>query len=193
MTEIGDRVRDLREARQLSIRNLSDICGLAVNTLSLIENGKTSPSINTLSKISDALDFPITAFFEKDPKKGEIVYIKKSTTKSENFNKGFYYNLGSNSTHYPFGPYLISLEPKSILNQRYISHPGYEFVYCIRGSILFQIIGKKYLLECGDSLLFDSSKPHTCQNDTENPTDILLIMYTVISQDNLIHDHITSP
>ncbi len=83
--DIGKSLRKLREGRNLSLRSLSEISGLAVNTLSLIENGKTSPSVNTLSKIAKALEIPITAFFDSDTEKSDIGFTAKSTVVSVEF------------------------------------------------------------------------------------------------------------
>jgi len=54
-TGLGRRLRDLRQARGLSIRALSKHSGLAINTLSMIENGRNSPSVSTLQVLARAL------------------------------------------------------------------------------------------------------------------------------------------
>ena len=46
-SHVGQRVRQLRMDRGYSIRGLAEASGLSVNTLSLIENGKISPSVST--------------------------------------------------------------------------------------------------------------------------------------------------
>ena len=61
---VGRRLRELRIERGLSIRALAEQSGLNVNTLSFIENGKTSPSVSTLQQVAAALELPINAFFE---------------------------------------------------------------------------------------------------------------------------------
>jgi DNA-binding XRE family transcriptional regulator len=54
---VGCRLRELRAERGISIRALAEQSGLNVNTLSLIENGKTSPSVSTFQQIA----FPFAA------------------------------------------------------------------------------------------------------------------------------------
>ena len=63
---VGRHLRELRAGRGLSIRALAEQSRLNVNTLSLIENSRTSPSVSTLQQLASALDVPITAFFETD-------------------------------------------------------------------------------------------------------------------------------
>ena len=60
---VGKRLRALRRERRLSIRELAEKSHLAINTLSLIENNKTSPSVSTLQQLSTALGVTITSFF----------------------------------------------------------------------------------------------------------------------------------
>ena len=75
---IGDRLRQIREERELSIRGLGRLSGLSANALSVIERGLSSPSVSTLYKISTALEIPVTAFFEETPQKRDVVNIKAS-------------------------------------------------------------------------------------------------------------------
>src|SRR5512143_3738967 len=72
---VGQRLRELRNERELSIRALAERSGLNVNTFSLIENGKTSPSVSTLQQIAAALEVPITAFFESAAPKNSVAHI----------------------------------------------------------------------------------------------------------------------
>ena len=61
---VGRKLRALRSRARLSLRALAERSGLNVNTLSLVENGKSSPSVSTLQQLARALDVPIAAFFE---------------------------------------------------------------------------------------------------------------------------------
>ncbi|MCB0148406.1 MAG: helix-turn-helix transcriptional regulator, partial [Caldilineaceae bacterium] len=70
---VGQRLRQLRTERGMSIRALADASGLSVNTLSLIENGKISPSVSTLHRAAAALGVIITAFFEVPAPRRNVV------------------------------------------------------------------------------------------------------------------------
>ena len=63
---VGKRIRALRIEQGLSIRLLAERSGLNVNTLSFIENGKTSPSVSTLEQIAAAVKSPIVSFFKSN-------------------------------------------------------------------------------------------------------------------------------
>jgi transcriptional regulator with XRE-family HTH domain len=62
---VGQRLRDLRTRSGYSLRALAERSALNINTLSLIENGKSSPSVSTLQQLALALDVPITAFLNR--------------------------------------------------------------------------------------------------------------------------------
>ena len=73
---IGARLRAFRKQKGMSIRSLAKECGISVNTLSLIENDRTSPNVNTLKLLADGLEISIVSFFEEENPEGSIVYQK---------------------------------------------------------------------------------------------------------------------
>ena len=52
---IGSRLRELREAQGLTTTQLAEMCGMSHSTISKVENGKWSVSIDILSKVCEAL------------------------------------------------------------------------------------------------------------------------------------------
>ena len=62
--EIGQRLRKLRQARQLKLRQLAIRTGLSVSLISQIELGRTAASLSTLYKILTALGVTFSTFFE---------------------------------------------------------------------------------------------------------------------------------
>lgn len=62
---IGQTIRALRELRKLSLVQLAEASGVSKGFLSQMENGKNSnPSLQTLQKIADALQFKLNIRFE---------------------------------------------------------------------------------------------------------------------------------
>ena len=60
---VGERVRDLRIGLGLTMERFAEAAGLSLGMLSKIENGQTSPSLNTLTGLANAAGVPLTAFF----------------------------------------------------------------------------------------------------------------------------------
>lgn len=63
---IGSQVRKYRNLRELSLRELGEQAGLAVSTLSDIENDKAMPSIKALKRVAEALGTDVDNFFKQE-------------------------------------------------------------------------------------------------------------------------------
>jgi len=175
--DVGGCLRRLREERNLTIRTLAEQSGLSINTLSLIENRKSSPSVSTLQQLAVALDIPITAFFETIEPKSNIAYIRVGNRPRVTFDHGIIEDLGAGSTIQAVEPFVVTLEPNAGSGPRDIVHTGYEFVYCLEGRVGYTVEGRTYLLEPGDSLLFEAHLPHRWQNLGAAPSRSILVLY----------------
>jgi transcriptional regulator with XRE-family HTH domain len=186
---VGGRLRSLRECRNLTIRCLAERSGLAINTLSLIENGKSSPSVTTLQQLAVALDVPITAFFECDEPQRNIAYIKSSQGPRATFDHGVLEDLGAGSVIQAVEPFIVTLDPNAASGPQEIVHTGYEFVFCLEGRIAYNIEGHTYLLEPGDSLLFEAHLPHRWQNLGPGRSRSILVLFPTDDRDNPTERH----
>jgi transcriptional regulator with XRE-family HTH domain len=186
---VGQRLRELRAERDLSIRALAEHSGLAVNTLSLIENNKTSPSVSTLQQIAAALKVSITAFFGTDAPKNSVSYVKASQRPSAAFAHGTLQDLGAGLTSRAVEPFLVTLEPNAGSGANPIVHTGHEFVYCLTGRIVYTVEDRTFLLEPGDSLLFESHLPHRWHNADAGPSQALMVLCPADERDRPTERH----
>lgn len=187
--DVGRHLRELRAERSLSIRSLAEQSGLNVNTLSLIENSKTSPSVSTLQQLASALNVPITAFFETDTSKSNISYQKAGQRPRAAFAYGTLEDLGAGLTLQGGQPFLVTLEPKAGSGPTPIVHTGHEFVYCLEGHLAYTIEEQVYRLDPGDSLLFKAYLPHCWQNIGETASQSLLVMCPADESDRPTERH----
>ena len=187
--QVGNRLRALREEHDWSLRELAEKSGLALNTVSLIENAKTSPSVSTLQQLALALKVPITAFFETDAPKKSIVHVKAGQRPRVAFAHGMLEDLGAGLTHRAVEPFIVTLEPNMGSGPEVMMHTGYEFVYCLKGCITYTIEEHTYILEAGDSLLFESHLPHRWHNADTDPTQALLVLYPSDARDHPTDQH----
>ena len=174
--DVGHCLRNLRTVRDLSIRSLAERSGLNVNTLSLIENGRCSPSVSTLQQLATGLDVPITAFFETNIPKNNISYLKAGQRPLVTFARGTLEDLGAGLTLGGGQPFIVNLEPKADSGPNMIVHTGHEFVYCLEGHLSYKIEDRIYLLEPNDSLLFEAHLPHSWKNIGDVPLRSLLVL-----------------
>ena len=173
---VGRRLRELRAERGLSIRALAEQSGLNANTLSLIENGKTSPSVSTLQQAAAALKAPITAFFETKTHLRRIVYQKAEDRQTAAFAYGTLADLGTGFARPGLEPFVVNLEPLASSGDTPIVHTGLEFVFCLEGCIGYEVDEQTFLLEPGDSLLFEAHLPHRWRNAGKSSSRSLLLL-----------------
>ena len=84
---------------------------------------------------------------------------------------------------------MIRLEPFASSGANPIVHTGYEFVFCLEGRIAYTIETQTYLLEPGDSLLFESHLPHRWQNVGEVASQSLLVLFPTDTRDHPTKQH----
>ena len=173
---IGDRLRELREARNISMRALATRSGLSANALSMIERGRASPSVSTLYKLADALGVSITSFFGSDSDRKQVVFLKGEERTRVSFTRGIFEGLGGEQFVGRVEPFLLTLESNANSGPRSMAHTGHEFVFCLRGTLQYQVERQVYELGAGDSLLFAANLKHRWKNSGGNVVTAVIII-----------------
>jgi len=166
---LGNKIRNLRKLRALTLQEVSNLTGLSKPLLSQIENNIAAPPIATLIKISTALGVKISHFFQDQEMGDRIVVVKKDERYS--VKKLFHHKDESKvgyrweSLAYPMvgkqmEPFIVEIEPRDEENLLYNDHNGEEFHFVMEGIVEFKTAEQTHLLEEGDSIYFDSSIPH---------------------------------
>jgi quercetin dioxygenase-like cupin family protein len=150
--------------------------GLSFNTLSLIENGKNSPSVSTLQRLAGALHVPVAAFFNADEARNAVVVQKKDRRAKGALRNGTLEDLCADSTMRRGQVLLVALDPGADSGETPIVHPGHDVIYCIEGRLTYVVGGRSYELSSGDSLVFEGTLPHRWMNESDRLARSLLIM-----------------
>ncbi len=174
--DVGARLRELREARNISMRGLATASGLSANALSMIERGKTSPSVSTLYKLADALGVPITAFFGGGSEKRQVIFIKADQRVRVPFSRGVWEGLGGEQFAGRVEPFVLTLESGATSGPHNMVHSGHEFVFCMRGKLAYQVENQHFELGPGDSLLFAARLQHRWHNPGGTVTNALILL-----------------
>jgi len=174
--DVATSLRELREARGISMRTLATKSGLSANALSMIERGKTSPSVSTLYKLADALGVSITAFFGAETEKKQVVLIKADERTRMSFTRGVFEALGGEQFSGRVEPFMLTLESGASSGPHNIVHSGHEFVFCLRGRLEYYVEKQIIELSTGDSLLFASKMQHRWKNSSKNVVNALIII-----------------
>jgi len=187
--DVGSRLKELREARNISMRALATKSGLSANALSMIERGKTSPSVSTLYKLADAMGVSITAFFGADTEKSQVVFIKSDERTRMPFTRGVFEALGGEQFAGRVEPFVLTMESGATSGPHTMSHTGHEFVFCLRGELDYQIEKEIFHLSAGDSLLFAAHLRHKWKNAGKTVTNALILIsgFAEGEQPNAMH------
>jgi quercetin dioxygenase-like cupin family protein len=150
--------------------------GLSTNALSMIERGRTSPSVSTLYKVAGALEVPITAFFRLEPPKQDIVFQKATNRKRVPFPRGVWEGLGGESFVGRVEPFMLTLEVDGESGPHGMLHTGSEFVMCLEGQIEYDVEGQLFILNPGDNLLFAAQLRHRWRNVGDKTAKAVIVL-----------------
>jgi uncharacterized cupin superfamily protein len=188
---VGQRIREIRSLRGFSMRELAERSGLNINTLSLIENQHTSPSVSTLQQLAQSLQVSITDFFQTDHGSKKLVHQKQGKRPCMAFRHSVMEDLAAGMPRFGAEPLIVTLEPDADSGKKPIVHTGREFVYCLDGHIAYMVDTENYLLEPGDSLIFEAYLPHQWKNVDPTPSRILLVLCPMDERDQPRERHFT--
>lgn len=186
LVPLGNRIRELRKKKSLKITELAELTGLTVSMISQVERAIISPSIETLKKIGNAMDIPVSYFFvDVDESVNNLTQTNSNTEDDDTLSitireespvvhehqrkllspgKGITFYLLNPNMNGPIEFIYNVYEPGSGTGEGLYSHPGTECGLILEGELVVQIKDKVYVLKKGDSITFDSSDPHSKKN-----------------------------
>lgn len=174
---LGSRLRSLRKERHLTQKELATRAGISVNAVSLIERDEISPSVATLQSLATALAVKMSYFFDEDVHT-VVVHLKAGQRPAISGQGISIQSVGRRLPHQQFEPFFITLAPYAESGKDNVIHTGNEFLYCLQGTVEYNVNGQTYLLEEGDILLFEASLPHSWRNPTDCEVRMLLVLET---------------
>jgi transcriptional regulator with XRE-family HTH domain len=161
---IGKQVRISRKSAGVTLQQLSKQSLLSASMLSKIENGQISASLKTIQLICHALNISITSLFKQHDKDVEPTFIKSGnglTIERAGSDESRHYQLlGHNvSGSLKVEPCLITVTSRDYDFPDF-QHKGIEFIYMLKGKMDYYYGTEIYHFQKGDSIYFDSDKPH---------------------------------
>jgi len=161
---IGYRIRQLRGERGLTLQGLADMTGLSASLLSLVERGKTSPSIGTLVAIAHAFDVHMTDLMPEAPTTDELPVLRHDEQRvfatPEGVNRRILRDDRVRGLEVALNEYGQGGRSADSL----LHHAGYEYGVVIEGTLTVEVDGHSYELQPGDSIAYDSTHPHRIIN-----------------------------
>jgi len=172
---LGRIIKGYREKRGLMLRDLAAKLGISASSLSQIENGKTSPSVSTLKRISDELGTSIGALFGEVASTNFEPLMKKKNIKVHRHvvrGVGLYF-LSNPGDFKVMEPLILQLKGFASTGDPAFQHSGQEFVIVLKGSLEVNLDGKTYILKKGDCIYFDATQQHLFKNRSKGISESL--------------------
>ncbi|NQT58617.1 MAG: helix-turn-helix transcriptional regulator [Bacteroidetes bacterium] len=179
---VNVKIKEKRKKLGMTLQTLSSVTGLSKGYLSKIESSDFAPRIQTLNKIARALGTDIGYFLEEykseEKQSHNIDLVKRDQhpqKTGEHTSSGYsYISLLHNYTGKYMAPYILKIEQGCTEK---FTHDSEEFIFLMKGSLIFSYDGREYELNEGDSVYFDSRLKHSLKNDQMKEAEILNVVY----------------
>ncbi len=162
---LGQRLRELRRGRRLTLMDVARKAGCSAGYLSEIERDRVSPTIASLKRVTEALGVPLTYFFSDHPSADPYLVRRRARAILSGPGLGARRELlKTRDNPSSLEPLLVTFEAGAESGREPHSHVGDEFLLLVRGCLEVTVDSRLYRLRPGDSLTFPSSFPHRWRN-----------------------------
>jgi len=177
----GARVRSLREAAGLSLRELAARSGVSAPMLSQVERGETSPTLAVAARIAQGLELRLSELLRLDEEGAVVVLRREDRRQGGNPRRGHHYEIVTAPTPGQRAELSIHrLEPGGTTggpDDPPIHEPGArEVALVLAGELSLHCDGGRYRLREGDTVTFDADLPHHFENDGKREARFLAVL-----------------
>jgi transcriptional regulator with XRE-family HTH domain len=174
--QLGSRIRSLRQARHLTLRDVAERSGVTESFLSQVERDVASPSIATVHRIARALDLSIAQLFAEGAETGRVVRREARRRVTYPGLKAIDEFLTSDTS----GRLQVihsTIEPGGGTGAEPYTHDSDEEVVLVLAGVLDLWVGDEhYVLREGDAITYPSRIPHWNANHGEEPVRALFCL-----------------
>jgi transcriptional regulator with XRE-family HTH domain len=178
---VGPRVRALREAMRLSLRDLAERSGVSAPMLSQVERGETSPTLSVAARIAGGLDLSLSQLLRLD--EGGAVTVVRGGERAVGGARSRGHSYEVLTPPLPGQRAEVSLhvlEPGALTagaDDPPMHEPGArETAVVLEGELRLHCDGAAHDLGLGDSVTFDSDLPHRFENPGSGPARFLAVV-----------------
>lgn len=162
----GQRLKQERKKRDLTLDELQQKCGVSRSMLSKIERGEKNPTIAVVAEIARGLDVTVSQLLGEDEEQ-EVIMIKKDQRYT-------YKDPASGFERHVLSPilpakgieFILNIIPAGQSSGKFPPHPKgtKEYITVTSGTLNLELNGKLHVLNEGDSIYFDADVYHQFTN-----------------------------
>jgi transcriptional regulator with XRE-family HTH domain len=176
---VGQRIRDLRRSRAMSLEEVAARTDLSIGFLSQIERGLSSPSLRVLATLADVLGVGIAGLFgaKESSKTASDAIVTREVKRAKlnlwrtGISKQLLSPAGSDGR---LNLFLVHMEPGGSTGDESYSHDGEEAGLVLSGKMKLTVDAESWTLKQGDSFRFASRRPHRFSNPSDDAKAVVL-------------------
>jgi XRE family transcriptional regulator, regulator of sulfur utilization len=177
--QVGPRVKALRDAAGLSLRELADRCGVSAPMLSQVERGETSPTLHVAARIARGLDLRLSQLLRLD-EDGAVTVVRPDERRTGG-TSGHRYEIltpplpgqRAEVSRHTLAPGALTGGP----GDPPMHEPGArETAVVEEGAVRLLIDGAAHDLAAGDTVTFDADLPHHFENHGKEEAVLLAVV-----------------
>lgn len=175
LKHLGEKIRQLRKERGLTLVEISKRTGVAQATLSRIETGTMTGTVESHEKIAEAIGVGLAEIYAGvDSRFDKTAVLKKEAVhKTSYIGKNISVELlTTESSQKKITPLLITLQGKCQTPVEQTERGVEKFLYALEGQATVKLDKDDFDLQAGDSLYFDGSIPHQILNQDSKTCSI---------------------
>lgn len=181
--EIGQKIKQLRRAKEMTLKELAEKSDLSISFLSMVERGVTSAALLSLKRIADALEEDISVFFVGQERFQTGGFCRSYDNNVRSISaRCVYKSLARTGENCILDPMEVLLMPGQTRDEVIqITHSGEEFTYVLEGVLSYFLNGQEYVMNPGDSYHGFGNEPHNFVNLTNRVVRVLYIVTPPLS------------
>ena len=183
-TTIGGRIRALRKSHGLSLEALADASGVALATLSRLENNKHGGTLTTHRKIADALGLPLADLYRdlsfSEERVAQVAPAHRDAERFQYDEKVSAILLATQVSRKRMLPQLLILQPRGQTTVEQAPAGTDRWIFGLRGTVEVMVGAQRYRLPAGQSLYFKADQPHRFRNPTRAAAKCLSVTSPVV-------------
>ncbi len=180
--KIGKRIHTYREKLAMSVEDLSERTSLPAGLINDFEEGRVTPAIGVMVKLSRALGQRVGTFTDDQIAKDPV--ITRSAEREEGIaphkenSQGHYryHSLGAGKADRHMEPFFVIISPTT--EREKSSHEGEEFVVVVSGEVELVYGNETHVLKEGDTMYYNSLVPH-CLSALGGDAKIYAVIFTL--------------
>lgn len=179
---VGGRLRALRKAQKVTLVELAKASGVDAATISRIETGIMTGTLESHFKIATALGVKLTDLYAgiEEARVKDAVAVQPASARTDVYvhqaGKASITMLTTEVLKKKLMPVLIEIEPGGSTHKEEAKVGTERFLYILEGELEARIGEQTHQLSRGSTLYFDASIPHSFRNPSRRPSKCLSVV-----------------